>query len=854
VTPARDSDGGPYHLDVDPDALAAAGRKWAELAHQLDGQASEITGTPAGIPATAWAGKARTAICAEMTALGGQTTRFAEQLRTGATTLTHLASTCQDAQTEVAGLNRAWHSMQDTYTGQLQTLQAHQTQAEQTALTPGMDPRTRKLTRQDLHDTYAQARGDAAADRDRAAARLDGDFQGLVDRLRARFRQACHALAAATVAPVPDTVVSGFVTGGGTGSLPSWCTRDGGIFPPDLHAEDALGGAHLARDHRQWQDGQAAAERFNSFFATGPRAPGEIEAFLASLEPGSAAFRQGFLTWVDPNTLLFAQRAAHSGVDQATSREYGKVITVMGRMMAAGSNTGLQGAYPVPSSFYQHWVDVYEHTMPPVVGYLAMAELVQAGQGDQATWDSNLLVTLTRDTIGFEQAQGKADATFRWYDGLSHGWLPTDAEQHLTTIPGRVDATAMMLDATSKDETAARELFTTGQHTADTALPHYLYDGRRNLMGDALQYGTVLGNTLQAATTTTGSGGPGTPEYISAEIVSDVVNYYGSPDHGLLPGMQQPIVGMLCHHIQDVNAATTGSDARWTGVVHSGELHGILARQRLTVAVLDQGDVKDLLTEAFGVDYFSANGSRPLFQQFTTVQTAALKANFLTAATAEDPRLRAGRMQAIAGQHGAATRLASDCLHGALLAHGMQADQANAEARAAASWVVGMVTGGRVDAMNTAVEAAVPGIPGKVAVFVAGKAVDGMTTWAINQVIPATDHVGEMRIVSAEQESRLATTNSLAHLSWLDEAGQLGPAAPDAWAAAHPGKTGFLRKGADGHWHFADLAVLRDQANTDRYTTNQAWNDFTDYWSDVGSPQLRQTDLYENCGLGLVLE
>ena len=240
MTPARGSGGGPYHLDVDPDALAAAGRAWAELAHQLDGQASEITGTPEGIPTTAWAGKARTAICAEMTALGGQTTRFAEQLRTGATTLTYLASTCQDAQAEVAGLNRAWCNVQDTYTGQIQTLQAHQTQAEQTALTPGMDPRTRKLTRQDLHDTYTQACSDAAVDRDRAAARLDGDYQGLVDRLRARFRQASHTLATATLAAVPDTVVSGFITGGGTGSLPSWCTRDGGSFPPDLHAEYAL--------------------------------------------------------------------------------------------------------------------------------------------------------------------------------------------------------------------------------------------------------------------------------------------------------------------------------------------------------------------------------------------------------------------------------------------------------------------------------------------------------------------------------------------------------------------------------------------------------------------------------------
>jgi hypothetical protein len=531
-------------------------------------------------------------------------------------------------------------------------------------------------------------------------------------------------------------------------------------------------------------------------------------------------------------------------------------------MMAVGSNTGLQGDYPVTASFYRHWADIYEHTNPPKTGYILMAELVQAGQGDKATRDPALLVTLTRATITFEQNQTKANPNYVWTDPGGVGFLPTDAERNLTTNSAQIDPVAMMLDATSKDEGAAVALFTTtpthpkAVPVADTALLHHLYDERAPLTGvyavngGPVEYGTVLGNVLPAATTTVGTGGRGTSEYVSAQIVSDVVDYYGSPDHKLWAGMEKPVVDMLCHHVQDVNAAF--SDVQWTGDVHLGRADGPLPHAQLTVAVMDKEHVKDILAEAFGADYSGAGGSRPLFQQFTAVQTAAMKADFLTVSTIAAPARRSGLMQSIANDHGIATRLASDSLRDALVSHGVQADQANAEARAAASFVVGLATGGKVDAMNTAISSAVPGIPGKVAVLVAGKAVDGITTWAIDQVIPPTDHTGEMKAESARQETRLASTSSLAHLSWLDEARQLGPASPDAWAAAHPGQTGFLCKGTDGHWHFADLAVLRDQAKAGQRTINTAWNDFSDYWRDFGDPQLKQTDLYENYRLGLV--
>jgi hypothetical protein len=303
-----------YFLDVDPDRLYAAGQVFAGIADQLAQRGTQISHTPAEIPTTSWAGSARTAICTEMTALGGQITRFVDHFHTAATTLTTLATSCREAQAEVTSLNRQRQAAQDAYAADLKTLQArqdHQTSTLSPAADPSMAPAVHKAALQDLTDSYAQAHTDATATRDTTTRALDGQFQHLVDQLRSKFRQASHALAAATIVAVPDATVSGFIAGGGTGMLPSWIGKDGQPFPPDLHAEAALGGIRLVTDQQQLLAGQAAADRFNHFFADGKtHSKAEIEAFLAGLYPDSAAFRQGFLAKVDPKTLLLMQQTA----------------------------------------------------------------------------------------------------------------------------------------------------------------------------------------------------------------------------------------------------------------------------------------------------------------------------------------------------------------------------------------------------------------------------------------------------------------------------------------------------------------------------------------------------------------
>jgi hypothetical protein len=214
-----------------------------------------------------------------MTALGGQVTRFAEHFHLAATTLTDLASSCREARAELSGLNRRRQDSEDAYAADLQTLQGRHEQ-QTAALDSKLDPITRKLTMQDLSDSYAQARADAGLTRDAGQRGLDTDYQHLVDGLRAKFRQASHALAAATVVAVPDSTVNGFISGGGTGMMPGWCTKDGGIFPPDLHAEVALE-ASLPLLHQR--DVHADVARVQPYLQRWIQHPGPIDPQVAAI-------------------------------------------------------------------------------------------------------------------------------------------------------------------------------------------------------------------------------------------------------------------------------------------------------------------------------------------------------------------------------------------------------------------------------------------------------------------------------------------------------------------------------------------------------------------------------------------
>lgn len=826
-----------YALDVDPDQLELAGTGLHTLGEHLRARSDEVRKTPAEIGQDAWSGGARAAIEREMQGLGGQTARFAPLFEQAGTALKNLATSARTAlDTTLPNLNSRWDGAQTTYSDAVSKANTSHDQAV-SGVGPAVTGTARTATLQGLDGQRQQAVSAADSTRRSAEAGLDREYNTLVTDLQTQFSRASATLASATVVAVSDRTVADFVSHHLTGLSPGFCSTDG-TFPPDLGADDALaaGGMSLVRDMHDAAAGEAAAANFNEFAKTGPHSHEEIEAFLATLHVDSAAFRAAFLNHLELDSLFFFQQVAHHGVDAKGATDYGRVITAIGTMMAAGSNATLQGDYPVRSSLYDAWREKAKHTIPPEEGYLFLAEIVQAGQGGKATWDSTLLTGITRDTIAFEQEQRAKDPYFNWVQVWGGGYPVTAAfgdQLGTAGVPGRADPVAMMFDAMQYDRDASLALLRKPDGTADIDLLHYLYDGRRDSVGAAYSWGDALGGVVNAATTFVGSGGRGTPEYASAQIVSDFVHFFGDDPGKLWPGMEQDVVDMLTHHIQDVNATLALLSPQ--GDVRVGRPDGLLARDRLTTAILDNDDLKSLMTKVFGLDHYATDG-RPLYQQFSAVQTAALRQDFLD--VAGNPHAPAGLLEQIAGQHGTATTRTVGWLKDALVGAGASEDEAVASARDAADWVLGLATDKiPVDKL---------GGPGGA---IAGLGVDKAKDWALDHLgFAETHHADEAASAADDLAKDMKTQNALVHLNWLDEVGRLGDAAPDTWARSHPDQTEFLEKGPDGRYVLKDTTQLYQE----REEHPEAWNQFVNYWNEYGDPQLRHTDLYENYELGAI--
>jgi hypothetical protein len=248
-------------------------------------------------------------------------------------------------------------------------------------------------------------------------------------------------------------------------------------------------------------------------------------------------------------------------------------------------------------------------------------------------------------------------------------------------------------------------------------LLHYLYDGRRNQVGMGLTWGDALGGVISAGTQFSGGGGPGSKEYVAADIVGDFVHFFGSDPKKLWPGMEQDVVDILTFHIQAVNA--TNSDATWVGDnPHVGDPKGILARDRLTLAVLQKGDLKGLMSSVFGLDYYSKDG-RPLFQQFAAVQTAAYKKDFLDASA--NPDTPPGLLEKIIGEHGVATKETVEWFRIGMDGQATDQDEDEKAAREAADWLIGLATD----------KIPLDKLPAG-AGDIAGAGVDGVKDWALD--------------------------------------------------------------------------------------------------------------------------
>ena len=92
----------------------AAAAKLRALADHCQEKGRQLTSTPGAI-GDDWTGDSATSVKAEMTALGGHVTGFAEKFRAAASALTSLAGDYEEAQSQIASLNRKWEAAETAY-------------------------------------------------------------------------------------------------------------------------------------------------------------------------------------------------------------------------------------------------------------------------------------------------------------------------------------------------------------------------------------------------------------------------------------------------------------------------------------------------------------------------------------------------------------------------------------------------------------------------------------------------------------------------------------------------------------------------------------------------------------------
>ncbi|MGL5857616.1 MAG: hypothetical protein ACRC35_04280 [Angustibacter sp.] len=811
---------GHYTLDVDIASLTAVQAALGTMAEHLATHAQRISGAPGDLGST-WTGAAATAVTTEMTGLGAQCQQFSPTFTEAAQAISVFVVAAQTAQESIDQLNRQ-HDQAEQDCGD--AIAAAERNRDNTI--DGLSAAD-TAGRQEASDAYGITRGRAADTLRWTLKGIAAGHQETIATLQAAGAALGAALRDATVVPVSDETVSSYQRGG----LPLLAVQA-------QVRRDALvamtGQLDLPQDAQAWTDGERAAADFPDVTEIDT---GEVQAYLDGLDVYSEAFRQGFLQGLDPQALIFMQRISHMGVSGEDGERYGQVVTAVSQMLALGSNDRYQSMYSVSTSVYDGLRDTYRAAdVPPGEGYLLLAEIVQAGQGSGALWDSALLTEITEETIAFERRMQAENEVWSWGSvfGQGNGTWPTEAGRGLVgDAPGRADALAMLFDALGEDPAAAQDVLTDDDLHADTDLLHWLYDGR-TAQGNFYTWGSTLGEALEAGTSFVGAGEQGTRNHASAEIVADLVDFYGTrPDRFPLT-MDESMVNILTRHVQAVNYAGSGAE----GSVAGNNPDGLLEYQRIAMANLDRGELNTLLSQIFGTDYYVQHGEHaepergyPRYQELAIAQQAAFRRDFLEVAATHP--LDQGRLEQVALQQGLAQNDTALALRDALVAAGAGRDQANADARAAVDFVLGL----GIDKLPIDKLGGVGGTVG-------GLAIDGVKSAFLDAAFPDRDHAGQADSEGQDVQDYLRQTTPLQYVSLLDQAGLLtGDASPAAWARAHPDAASFVE---DGQMvNLADLYAHRSERT-------EEWNDFLFYYQEHGQSALNELDLNEQFSLGFL--
>lgn len=798
-----------FTLDVDVESLRLAKEKLGHLAEGCTSAGSTISAAPGELGG--WSGPASVKIKEEMGELGTDVTGFSTKFG--------------DARDAVAGFITQVETFQE---GPLATANSQWTEANENAT------EQREQAATDFADDQAklgQRRGEIADGLRWTLQSISYTYGEERDALAQQAADLGTALAGLTTVSVPESVATDFVAGGGSGTRLSWTTSDGRAFPPDLDANATLSGTSLSEDADQAEAGANAAQQ-----VTGSMDPDDVQSLLDSLNGEDEAFRQAFLENLDPDQMYQLQRYANLMSDDENRQLYGELVTEIAEIMAQGSNDELQPNYPVPSSTFDALIDAYvghEHDFVNEEGYLMLAELVAAGQGDSDTWDSDLIADITGRTLEYEQQRLEEDPLFSWSDSARNMvWATEAGNGFFGHAPGQGDPIVLLTDALGQDPDAAQQVLSSNG-SLDPETLHYLFE--RTAGGTYLSRNAALGEMLTAATSPVGVGDAGSPEYLSAEIVSELVDYWagqGSDGPGF-EGFEDAMADILTTHVHAVNHAGQG----YEGAVSGNNPNGTLPYQQIALANLSSEDLQTVLQMTFGLDYWSnhvaqengAGGSDfPRYTQLALAMELAARDDVILASQSGQN----GLLERVVNDISRNQELANNAFVDALVGQGAERDQANADARAGLDFVLGIAKG------------QVPTGSG-VTSSLAGAGLDQIKSLLVDTIIPESQYE-ESAVSDGELQSYRRELTSLKLIQWLEQAGTLPQEhSPQQWAEDNPDRANFL----DDEGRILPLDQLYQDRN-DSPEATEAWDNFIEYYQAEGGPWLAELDLDEQYTLG----
>ena len=272
---------------------------------------------------------------------------------------------------------------------------------------------------------------------------------------------------------------------------------------------------------------------------------------------------------------------------------------------------------------------------------------------------------------------------------------------------------------------------------------------------------------------------------------------------------------------------------------------GTLPYEQIALANLDRDELRQVLTMSLGLDYFSnqiseddGNGnSFPLYTQLATAMEIAARDDVIIAAQAGENGPD-GLLERTVNTLSANQELTNNAFRDALIGEGRSSDEANADARAALDWTLGLVTD------QVPVDRA-----GPVVGDVAGMGLDQIKGLVVDGLIPETNYEAQAQAdVSTEDYRRRLT--SLKLVEWLDDAGVLPQEhSPEHWAAQNPDAASFV----DDNGEMPSIQDLYQHRN-DSPADQRAWIDFKRYYENSGGAWLAEIDVDEQYQLGWIIE